>query len=101
VAPHPIIENKPVEKGLLGSRIYDWAFGGAVKLVLEHMHDQPLDEKVDFVFDLRNELRANIDNFNAMKGQSIFDELMSHAGECSPGDDRQIVALQMADLLGL
>lgn len=99
VAPHRIIENKPVEKGLVGTRIYDWAFAAAVKLVLQHMQDQPLDEKVDFVFDVRTELRANIDTFNAMKGQSIFDGLMSHAGECSPGNDRQVVALQMADLL--
>lgn len=37
IAPHRIIESKPVEKGLLGSRIYDWAFGGVIKLVLEHM----------------------------------------------------------------
>lgn len=58
-----------------------------------------MDEKVDFVFDARNELRANIENFNRMKGQTIFAELMSHAGECSIGDDHQIVALQMADLL--
>lgn len=99
IAPHRIIESKPVEKGLLGSRIYDWAFGGVIKLVLEHMQAQPLDEKVDFVFDARNELRANIENFNRMKGQTIFAELMSHAGECSIGDDHQIVALQMADLL--
>ena len=99
VAPHRMITTKPVEKGLLGSRIYDWAFAGVTQAVLNHMAPLPTHEKVDFIFDTRTELRATIENFNQTKGWSLFDELMSHAGECIPGDDREFVPLQMADLL--
>jgi hypothetical protein len=99
VVPHGIIKTKPVKKGLIGSRVYDWGFAGAVKLVLQHMRSQPIHEKVDFVFDDRSELRANIDTFNAMKAQPMFGELMAHAGGCDPGVDTETVALQMADLL--
>jgi hypothetical protein len=99
VAPHPMITDKPVQKGLLGTRIYDWAFAGITQAVLQHMAPLPPEEKVDFVFDHRNELRANIENFYEMKGWSMYAELMSHAGECTAGDDRQNTELQMADLL--
>ena len=99
VAPHGIIASKPAEKGLLGSRIYDWGFAGATKIVLDYMQSYPVSEKVDFVFDTRTELRANIEQFNAMKEQEFFAELMSHAGTCEPGTDDEVVALQMADLL--
>jgi hypothetical protein len=87
VAPHPMITGKPVQKGLLGTRIYDWAFAGVTQAVLRHMAPLPPEEKVDFVFDHRNELRANVELFNEMKGWSIYAELMLHAGECTAGDD--------------
>ena len=99
IAPHPMVSGKPVQKGLLGARIYDWAFAGITKAVLMHMAPLPPEEKVDFVFDYRKELKANIENFNNMKSWSFCAELMSHAGECTPGDDRQNIELQMADLL--
>jgi hypothetical protein len=99
VAPHPMITGKPVQKGLLGTRIYDWAFAGVTQAVLQHMAPLPTEEKVDFVFDHRNELRANIELFYDMKGWSIYAELMLHAGECTAGDDLQNTELQMADLL--
>ncbi|HUB30018.1 MAG TPA: hypothetical protein VL967_09985, partial [Terracidiphilus sp.] len=67
IVPHGLIKNKPVEKGLIGSRVYDWGFALATKLVLQHMRLQPEHEKVDFIFDKCSELRANIENFNAMK----------------------------------
>jgi hypothetical protein len=87
-----MITGKPVQKGLVGTRIYDWAFAGVTLAVLQHMAPLPSEEKVDFVFDHRKELRANIENFNNMKGWSLYAELMSHAGECTTGDDRQDMA---------
>jgi len=87
-------------KGMIGTRVYDWGFGSAVKAVLQHMQETtPATERVDFIFDDRTELRANIDIFYKMKNDEFFREIMSRAGECMPGDDKKIVALQMADLL--
>lgn len=89
-----------VTKGMIGTRAYDWGFSGTVNGVLSHMQKtEPPAEKVDFVFDDRNELRANIDIFYKIKGDDFFKEMMSRAGDCMPGDDKQVVALQMADLL--
>ena len=99
IVPHGLIKNKPVEKGLIGTRVYDWGFSLAIKLALQHMRSQPEHERVDFIFDKCSELRANIENFNAMKENPFTAEFMSHAGACDPGDDREVVALQMADLL--
>jgi hypothetical protein len=99
IVPQGLIKNKPRNKKLVGSRVYDWGFTGVIKIVLQYMRSQPAHEKVDFVFDDRSELWVNIEIFNKIKTQLIFDETMSHAGACVPGMDTQVDALQMASLL--
>lgn len=99
IVPHGIVKGKPVQRGLVGSRVYDWGFATATKLVLHHMASEPQHEKVDFIFDECTELRANIQNFNSMQVNPFFTELMSHSGTCVPGNDREVIALQMADFL--
>ncbi len=88
-------------RGIMGTRVYDWGFLTATSGVLQYadVYD-PGDEKVDFVFDARTELSACIGIYNEMKMNPFFlKSVMRRAGECSPGDDKQIAALQMADLL--
>lgn len=89
-----------ITQGMMGTRAYDWGFAGVVKCVLQHMRETtPLTERVDFVFDNHSALRANINVFYMMKEDPFFEAMMSRAGQCDPGDDKEIVALQMADLL--
>jgi hypothetical protein len=85
-------------KSAVGSRPYDWAFLGAIDEVLEHVESLKSGEKVDFVFDHRNELKACIPAFYDIK-EAGFKSCYRHAGQCDPGDDRCLLALQMADLL--
>jgi hypothetical protein len=83
----------------VGSRAYDWGFFAATSGVLQYMDAAiPTDEKVDFVFDVRGELSQCIATYNALKTSRCV-KGMSRAGECTPGDDKQFAALQMADLL--
>jgi len=85
---------------VIGSRIYDWAFGAATSLVLGYMKKStPEGEKVDFIFDERTELRACINLFNEVKQNAYFAYLAPWAGICIPGDDKVLAALQMSDLL--
>ncbi len=87
-------------KGRVGTRVYDWGFLTATSGVLQYMDDeQPGDEKVDFVFDERGELPACIEHYNWMKTSLFLAEKMRRAGECAPGNDRDVAALQMGDLL--
>jgi hypothetical protein len=85
-------------RGVVGSRPYDWAFLGAIDVVLEHVESLKSGEKVDFIFDHRNELKACIPAFYDIK-ETGFKSCYRHAGQCGPGDDRCLLALRMADLL--
>ena len=88
-------------RGLLGSRVYDWGFLTATSGVLQYLDTKyPGSDTVDFIFDDRTELRACINIYNQTKANPFFaSTMMRRAGECVPGDDKQIAALQMADLL--
>ena len=88
-------------KGMIGTRAYDWGFNTVTSGVLQYVDSySPGDEKVDFVFDERRELAACIQMFDQMKTDPFFaSSVMRRAGQCSPGDDEEIAALQMADLL--
>jgi len=85
-------------KGMMGSRAYDWGFLTATSGVLQYMKKLQLDYTVDFVFDKRNDLRACINTYYEMRDCGLV-ENMAHAGECVQGNDRDLAALQMADLL--
>jgi hypothetical protein len=54
-------------KGVVGSRLYDWAFLASIEGVLEHVEGLSDEEKVDFVFDERRELDACIPAFYRAK----------------------------------
>lgn len=88
-------------RGFLGSRVYDWGFLTATSGVLQYLDTRypENNDAVDFIFDERTELRACIDIYNRMKVNPFFSSSMRRAGECIPGDDKAIAALQMADLL--
>jgi len=87
-------------KGVLGTRAYDWGFGTATTGVLDYLESEyPDNEKVDFVFDERGELRACISMYYETKKHPLFAQRLRRAGECYPGTDDEIAALQMADLL--
>ena len=98
--PHVIFANRDSRsaKGMMGSRPYDWGFFSLVIGVLDLMRWPNIEVTVDFVFDARPELRSCIQYFEELKTYHLAEQ-MRHAGECIPGDDKKIVALQMADLL--
>jgi hypothetical protein len=81
-----------------GTRPYDWGFLTTTRAVLQFVEMTGVPDKVDFIFDRRKELDACIATFNEMKSYQWLD-IMKFAGECIPGDDEELVALQMADLL--
>lgn len=85
-------------KGMIGTRPYDWGFLTAISGVLQLMSRLKGDYIVDFVFDDRKELRACCDSYDRMKRMKSS-HTMQHAGVCTPRDDKQVAALQMADLL--
>lgn len=83
---------------MIGSRVYDWGFLTAISGVLQYMSRLKVDYTVDFIFDERSELSVCIGIYNEMKNSGAM-EIMAHAGTCSPGNDEEVAALQMADLL--
>jgi Protein of unknown function (DUF3800) len=88
-------------KGMVGSRTYDWGFFTATSGVLQYIeYFHPL-ETVDFIFDKRPELRGCIAFYEQVKELAISPQadLMRFAGSCTPGDDVETVALQVADLV--
>ena len=87
-----------ISHSLMGLRYYDWAFLAATKGVLEYVNRHFSNEKVDFVFDYRKELRACISTYYQMRDEFDVD-FMRCAGQCNPGNDRDTPVLQMADLL--
>ncbi len=104
--PHASFANRDSKsaKGMMGSRAYDYGFFSLVFRVLRQIREHAsMGSRVDFVFDRRPELRSCIENFNALKDaddlESPLLEDFQVAGECFPGDDKDILALQMADLL--
>ncbi len=68
-------------------------------MTLQWMESQPDNEMVDLVFDEHSALESNIENFNSNKKDPFLVDYMRHAGTCSPGNDKEVAALQMADLL--
>ena len=92
--------NARATKGVMGTRVYDWGFLTATTGVLQYLDDKhPGDEKVDFVFDQRSELDACIQHYNWSKTNPFLMSTLRRAGECAPGNDRDVVALQMGDLI--
>jgi hypothetical protein len=88
-----------ISKGMMGSRIYDWAFIHAVMGALRYLDTHiPADEKVDFIFDERSELKQCIPFFYEWKRSKEM-PVHSRAGTCGPGSDQALAPLQMADLL--
>jgi hypothetical protein len=51
------------------------------------------------VFDGCLELQSCIEQYPFLKEEPLLRSSMRRAGECSPGDDKVVAALQMADLL--
>jgi len=99
--PHCLFasRNRKASRKTMGTRVYDWGFLAATSGVLQYMENNlKTDEKVDFVFDERSELKACISTYNEMKSSGLVRTLRC-AGECRPGDDKKLPALQMADLL--
>jgi hypothetical protein len=98
--PHVYFANRDprASRKVTGTRIYDWGFLTATSGILQYMKRVHPSEKVDFVFDRRNELNACIGTYNEMKSCG-WPDLMKWAGECIPGDDKELMPLQMADLL--
>jgi hypothetical protein len=90
--------NKRAAKGMFGSRIYDHAFLKIVSGVTHHVTNSISgDDKVDFIFERRPELKSCISNYKDLF--DLWPDRMGRAGSCVPSDDETNVALQMADLL--
>jgi hypothetical protein len=82
---------------MIGSRAYDWGFLTVTSGVLQCMSRLKVDYRVDFIFDERRALRACIGIYDEMKNGGAAE--MAYAGACLPGDDKNLAALQMTDLL--
>ena len=97
---HRLLLNKPKEhKGLMTTRMYDWAFMALVPTVLwDQLENLHRSDKVDFVFDGCNELRACQESY-ARRKLDFPKPMRSMAGEVSPGDDKELAGLQAADFL--
>ncbi len=97
-APFSARDSK-ITKGLVGSRVYDYAFIIAVKYVLWWAEATFSEgEKVDFIFEKRRELQPCIDQLYtplSIEGKDIW----RRAGSCTPEDNKRMAALQMSDLL--
>lgn len=90
--------DKRAAGGMFGSRIYDHAFLKVVSGVVSYVKFRvPGDDKVDFTFHRRGELKQCIPVYEELRDH-LQPDFMCRAGSCVPGDD-SIVALQMADLL--
>jgi hypothetical protein len=100
IVPHAWFSgrDKSASKGMVGTRVYDWGFIEATAGTLQWLKKVGHREKVDFVFDSRSELKACISLFDDLKKMKWL-SVMENAGQCTSGDDKDIVALQMADLL--
>ena len=99
--PHRLFEHHdPKASHGAGTKAYDWGFLAATSGLIQFLdEDHPGDDKVDFVFDKCSELPACIAQYNFLKADPVLKTTMRRAGECSPGDDKEVAALQMADLL--
>jgi hypothetical protein len=98
---HRLFEHRdPKALNVMGTKPYDWGFLSATSGVVQYLDEAyPGDEKVDFVFDACSELPACIEQYNFLKQDPFLRDAMRRSGECSPGDDKEVAALQMADLL--
>lgn len=98
--PYGVLSDRElrISHGVMGARFYDWGFLAATKGVLQFVGRNYPGEKVDFVFDERKELRACIAAYYEMRADAD-NEIMRCAGQCDPGNDIDVPALQMADLL--
>ena len=83
---------------MFGSRFYDHAFLTVTAGVTDYLFARiPGDDKVDFIFERRPELKECISVYEELF--EIWPNRMARAGTCVPSDDDTNVALQMADLL--
>lgn len=100
---HQLFANRDpkLAKGMVGSRAYDWGFFTVTSSVLQHARAEHPNQTVDFIFDNRQELRGCIATYEEMRNAEQFPwrRAFTNAGSCTSGDDREVVALQMADLL--
>jgi hypothetical protein len=102
-AKHDLLASKPKElsllRGIVGMRIYDWAFIKTISTVVTDFLDRagPSD-KIDFIFDECKELGACIDSYSEEKKK--WPPSMQHvAGIIGPGNDEELAGIQAADLL--
>jgi hypothetical protein len=98
---HRLFEHRdPRALNVTGTKPYDWGFLTATKATLEYLDEAyPGDEQVDFVFDNCSELPPCVEVYNSLKEDPMSRSSMRRAGSCTPGDDKNVAALQMADLL--
>ena len=91
--------NNKIAKGLIGTRIYDYAFIHTVKYVLWWVDKNFAEgEKVDFIFEKRRKLQLCIDKLYTPLSIEGLD-FWNRAGSCTPEDNKRVAALQMSDLL--
>ncbi len=96
---YDLLTSKPVElRKRMGTRVYDWAFMKMVPGVLVDNLDRGSREKVDFVFDGCTELRTCIERYEVAR-EEWPPSMRAIAGEIIPGNDKELAALQAADLL--
>lgn len=90
-------------KQAAGSRTFDWGFFTATSGVLQYTRDHFPEDTVNFVFDERRELAQCIAMLSELKelaqDYGPWVNVFSRAGTCIAGNDKNNVALQMADLL--
>lgn len=99
-AKHDILSGRPKKlRKSMGTRIYDWAFIAMVSTVLiDFLERGERSEKIDFIFDDCKELRACIESCELIMAK-FPPSMQKIAGKIIPGDDRELVGLQAADLL--
>jgi len=100
--PYGVLSSRErrISRKVMGARFYDWGFLAAVKAVLQYMRKVQPGEQVDFMFDERTELTACIAEYHELKQNAQpDDELTRCAGRCDSGTDKEVLPLQMADLL--
>jgi hypothetical protein len=97
--PHELLKEKPDRlRKFMGTRIYDWAFMALIPKVLFESLESGRREKIDFVFDGCSELRACIESYERQRLEWP-PSVQAVAGEIIPGNDKELAALQAADLL--
>jgi hypothetical protein len=99
--PHQPFQNRDsrLSKGILGPRVYDWAFINTVMYVLGFVEGScPHGETVDFTFENRREFDlCRVEFFEPLKAEG--EGVWRRAGTCTSESDKKVAAIQMGDLL--